>query len=58
MQFSQNLVHIAPNYLIIQHWIVLNNPKYDYASEMQVKNPDTLLRTPGRYRSIRELCIE
>jgi hypothetical protein len=36
MHFSQNLVHIAPNYLKILHWVVLNNPKYDYASEMQV----------------------
>jgi hypothetical protein len=35
MHFSQNLVYIAPNYLKIHHWVVLNNPKYDYASEMQ-----------------------
>ncbi len=37
MQFGQNLAYITPNYLKILHWVVLNRPKYDYESEMQVR---------------------
>jgi len=36
MIFGPNLAYIAPNYLKIHHWVVLNRPKYDYESEMQV----------------------